>query len=154
MRNISKHITYKEATKSRTAEAKGISNEPSSEELKAMENIAENIFEPLRAALGGNPLAITSFYRGKELNKVIGGSSRSQHCKGEAMDIDADVYNKVTNKQVFEYIRANLEFDQLIWEFGNDSNPSWVHVSLKNKNNRGMVLRAARTNGKTNYTLI
>jgi len=154
MEKISKHITYKEATKSRTAQKRGIDNTPNEEQLDSMKRIAEKIFEPLREGLGGNPIAITSFFRGKTLNSVIGGSNTSQHVRGEAMDIDADVFGYSSNKEIFNYIRENLTFDQLLWEFGDDNNPAWVHVSLKENHNRGMCLKVTRNNGKTNYTLI
>ena len=127
MSKISKHITYKEATKSATALRLGIENTPNDYELQNMELIAEKVFEPLRRAVNG-PIKINSFFRCEELNKAIGGSNRSQHCQGRAIDID-DFYGYVSNSYMYYYIKDNLDFDQLIWEFGTDTNPDWVHVS-------------------------
>lgn len=127
MENISKHITFKEATFSATAQRLGIKNEPTLEHLKAMITVAEKCFEPLREWYG-KPLRINSFYRGKELNKAVKGSLTSQHCKGEAIDIDAG--SVAENKKIHDWIKANLEFTQLI----NEYNYSWVHVSFDAKN--------------------
>jgi hypothetical protein len=150
MNRISKHITYKEATRSVTALRLGIENKPSEYELQNMELIAEKVFEPLREAING-PIKINSFYRSEELNKAIGGSSRSQHCQGRAIDID-DVYGYVSNAYMYYYIKDNLDFDQLIWEFGTDTNPDWVHVSyVDGDSNRKRCLLAYKDNGKTKY---
>ena len=127
MDNISKHISYKEAIRSNTALRRGIDNVPDEGELKNMQLIAEKVFEPLRAWVGG-PIKINSFFRSVELNKAIGGSSKSQHCKGQAVDLD-DTFGRKTNAEMYNYIKENLDFDQIIWEFGDDSNPAWVHVS-------------------------
>lgn len=147
---ITTHISFAEATKSQTATRHGINNVPGSEQIGNMKHLAEQVFEPVRKHFG-KPIAITSFYRSPELNIKIGGSKTSQHCKGEAMDIDADVFGGMTNAQIFEYIKKNLTFDQLIWEFGANDNPAWVHVSLKKNGNRRQVLRALRIGGKTRY---
>jgi zinc D-Ala-D-Ala carboxypeptidase len=141
-RTISKNISYTEATKSATAIKRGIDNTPDSIALANMRYIAEKVFQPVRGRFCV-PIAITSFYRSPALNRAIGGSSTSQHCKGEAMDLDADVYGVITNRYIFNYIKDNLEFDQLIWEFGDDKEPAWVHVSLKkNGVNRKQILQA------------
>ena len=147
--NISDHITLKEATRSNTAKRLGIDNTPDEETLVTMRFTAEYIFEPLRNHFG-EQIYVSSFYRSKDLNKAIGGSKTSQHCKGEAIDID-DVYSKATNADFFNYIKDNLEFDQLIWEFGDDTNPAWVHASYCLGNNRMRVLKAIKENGKTKY---
>lgn len=148
---ISEHISYNEATKSATAVKKGIVNCPNGTELQNMQTLAEKVFEPLRAALGNKPLRITSFFRSIKLNELIGGSRTSQHCKGQAMDIDAD-NSHTTNKEVFMYIADNLDFDQLIWEFGDNLNPDWVHVSYVSEHqNRKQILKAIRQNGKVKY---
>ena len=118
---ISKHITYKEGTRSVTALRLGIENKPGEYELQNMELIAEKVFEPLRIAVNG-PIKINSFYRSEELNEKIGGSGRSQHCQGRAIDID-DIYGYATNSFMYNYIKNNLDFDQLIWEFGTNENP-------------------------------
>jgi hypothetical protein len=95
-------------------------------------------------------------YRSAELNTAIGGSRRSQHVEGRALDLDADVYGGCTNSQVFNWIKENVEFDQLIWEFGDDDNPDWVHVSyVYDGINRKRCLKACRDdNGKTYYEVI
>ena len=153
MEKISKHISYKEGTRSITALRKGINNIPNDYELANMGTIAANIFEPLRKWVGG-PIKINSFFRCKELNTAIGGSSNSQHCQGRAIDID-DTYGHKTNAEMFEYIRTNLNFDQIIWEFGTDTNPEWVHVSyVSEEQNRKRCLKASRENGKTVYSII
>ena len=150
---ISEHISKKEATFSATATRKGIDNTPGEYELQNMELIAEKVFEPLRKAVNG-PIKINSFFRSEELNKAIGGSSRSQHCQGRAMDLD-DVYGYMSNKDMYNYIKNNLDFDQIIWEFGNEENPNWVHVSYVSEDaNRRRCLQAYKENGKTKYKII
>ena len=150
---ISPHISYKEATNSTTAIRRGIDNTPNDLQLEYMELLAEKVFEPLRKWVGG-PIKVTSFFRSEELNKRIGGSNRSQHCKGQAIDID-DTFKVVANSDMYNYIKNNLDFDQLIWEFGDDENPSWLHVSyVSEEDNRRRCLRAERKNGKTTYSII
>jgi hypothetical protein len=150
---ISKHISYKEAIKSNTALRLNIDNTPDSVSLTNMTGVAHNIFEPLRLWVGG-PIKINSFYRCPKLNKAIGGSKRSQHCEGRAIDID-DTFGYKTNAEMFHYIKDNLNFDQMIWEFGNDNNPAWVHVSFDSlEGNRGRLLKAIKENGKSKYILI
>lgn len=139
---ISKHITYKEGIRSDTAIRNGIKNEPSEDQIKAMKELGKKIFEPLRAEFN-EPIRINSFFRSAALNKRIGGSGTSQHCTGEALDMDAT--NGITNKQLFDFIKDNLDFDQLIWEFGSAKNPDWVHVSyVSKKENRNRVLKAVK----------
>ena len=150
---ISEHISYKEGTNSITAIRRGIDNIPNDEQLYNMELIAEKVFEPLREWVGG-PIKINSFFRCPELNKAIGGSKTSQHCKGQAIDID-DTYKVVANNDMYNYIKNNLDFDQLIWEFGDNKNPNWLHVSYVSKDsNRKRCLRAYKSNGKTVYSEI
>ena len=148
---ISKHISEKEATKSVTALRLGIDNTPNGDAIANMKELAEKVFEPLREWVGG-PIKINSMYRSPALNEAIGGSTRSQHCKGQAMDID-DIYGHKTNKEMFEWIKENLNsFDQMIWEFGNEDNPDWVHVSYVSEDkNRNKILKAVRDDGKTKY---
>jgi zinc D-Ala-D-Ala carboxypeptidase len=149
---VSKNITYKEATHSTTAKRLGIDNTPNAEQFSNMVYVAENVFQPLREHFG-TPIYVSSFFRSEGLNSAIRGSINSTHMKGEAMDLDADVYGGVTNAQIFNYIKDNLEFDQLIWEFGTDDNPAWVHVSLSKRNNRNQILRAYKVDGKTKYEI-
>ena len=118
-----------------------------------MKVLAEKVFEPLRSWVGG-PIKINSFFRSVELNKAIGGSSRSQHCKGQAVDLD-DTFGHKTNAEMYNYIKENLDFDQLIWEFGDDSNPAWVHVSyVSEEENRNRSLLANKHKGRTKYKVI
>ena len=153
MEKISNHISYKEAIKSNTATRLGINNIPNDYQITNMVGVAVNVFEPLREYVGG-PIKINSFFRCEDLNRAIGGSSRSQHCEGRAIDLD-DTFGHKTNAEMFHYIKENLNFDQLIWEFGNDKNPDWVHVSYVSKEeNRGRVLQAEIINGKTTYKII
>ena len=150
---ISKHVSYKEGVYSNTATRRGIDNTPNDEQLNNMELIAEEVFEPLRVWVGG-PIKINSFFRSPELNTAIGGSSKSQHCKGQAMDID-DTFGKATNAEMYNFIKDNLDFDQMIWEFGNDDNPDWVHVSyVSEDDNRRRCLKAYKENNKTKYKVI
>lgn len=148
---LSNNLTLAEVTKSATAKRKGISNEPTIEHLENLKALALNIFQPLRDYFGV-PITVSSGYRSAELNSLIGGSTTSQHCKGEAIDID--VYGNLTNADVFSYLREHTNFDQLIWEFGNEKQPDWVHCSYKRLGrNRGEVLRAVRVNGKVRYEI-
>ena len=150
---ISKHISYKEATYSRTATRLGIENKPDEDQLKNMKLIAEEIFEPLRMWVGG-PIKVNSFFRSPKLNTAIGGSSKSQHCHGQAIDLD-DTFGRATNAEMFEFIREHLNFDQMIWEFGDDDNPDWVHVSyVSPQENRNRCLKAYKHQGKTKYKVI
>ena len=153
MERISKHITYKEAIRSNTALRLNINNIPNDYEISNMVGIASNVFEPLREYVGG-PIKINSMFRSEALNRAIGGSSRSQHCQGRAIDLD-DTFGHKTNAEMFNYIKNNLNFDQLIWEFGDDTNPDWVHVSfVSNDENRGRCLKAEKVNGRTSYRVI
>ena len=155
MKNISKHVTYKEGTYSNTANRLGLANDPTEEQLENMKLVAEKVFEPLREHVS-HPIKINSFFRGPQLNKAIGGSHSSQHCKGQAIDID-DSYGNSTNAYMYEWIKKNLDYDQMIWEFGTDENPDWVHVSFVNEGvNRNRCLKAYRKEGerKTHYKLI
>ena len=144
--NISEHITYKEATASNKAKQLGISNTPNEKELRAMKLLADKVFEPLRKWYG-KPIQVTSFFRSAKINKAIGGSATSQHSLGQAIDIDT----VSDNKKLFDYIKDNLTFDQLIWEYGNDNAPDWVHVSYSEIRNRKQILRATKSGGKTVY---
>ena len=150
MENISKHISYAEATNSATAQRHGISNVPGATELAAMRRVAGIVFEPLRATVG-EPVRVSSFYRNPQVNALVGGSATSQHMKGEAMDIERFDKSNYSNAELFWIIRENFLFDQLIWEFGTEEEPDWVHVSLKTSGNRQQVLQAYKQSGVTKY---
>jgi zinc D-Ala-D-Ala carboxypeptidase len=146
---ISKHISYNEGVRSATATKLKIDNNPSDDILKKMVVVAEEVFEPLRD-WAKHPINVNSFYRSPELNAAVKGSQSSSHIKGEAIDIST--LGKKTNGELFDYIKEKLEFDQLIWEFGNDENPRWIHVSYKNKkDNRKDVLKAKYRGGRVTY---
>jgi zinc D-Ala-D-Ala carboxypeptidase len=130
MEKISEHVSYKEGVKSNTATRLNIDNTPGSYELSNMGILADNLFEPLRKWVGG-PIKINSFFRSEKLNAAIGGSYKiengkkiqtSQHCQGRAIDLD-DTFGHKTNAEMFEHIKNNLSYDQIIWEFGDDTNP-------------------------------
>lgn len=152
---LSKNLSLAEATKSLTAKRLGIDNTPDDWVTENLRQVAINIFQPVRDAFR-NPIYVSSGYRSADLNTAIGGSKRSQHVEGRALDLDADVYGGCTNSQIFNYIKENLEFDQLIWEFGDESNPDWVHVSfIYDGNNRKRCLKACRDDeGKVYYEVI
>jgi len=131
--NISKHITFNEATKSPTAIRNGIKNEPNAQELSNMKLVAEKCFEPLREWYG-KPIKINSFFRCEKLNTLVKGSKTSQHVEGKAIDMDAG--SKQENKKIFEWCKANLVFDQII----NEYDYSWVHISYNASKNRNQIL--------------
>jgi hypothetical protein len=147
---ISEHLTLAELIRSDSAKRNGITNMPPPEHIANLKLLAENIFEPIRVNFRC-PILISSGYRSKELNALIGGSNTSQHSFGQAIDIDMDstLYN-VTNADIFEFVKNKLPFDQLIWEFGNPLNPDWVHISYSDRHRR-QILKATKTNGITNY---
>jgi len=151
---LSKNLSLKEAIKSNTATRLGIDNKPDQWEINNLRAVAEKVFQPVRDHFGV-PIGVSSGYRSKTLNKAIGGSKYSQHMIGEALDIDSDIYGKVTNAEIFNYIKDNLEWDQMIWEFGDDEEPNWVHVSYKeNGVNRRELRRAFKDEReKTIYTI-
>lgn len=147
---LSEHLDLSEVIRSESAKRRGISNMPTEEHIKNLKLIAEKIFEPIRANFR-QPIRISSGYRSQSLNAAIGGATRSQHSTGEALDIDMDG-TALSNKEIFNFIKERLQFDQLIHEFGTEENPDWVHVSYKaDGNQRKQVLRAIKENGKTKY---
>jgi zinc D-Ala-D-Ala carboxypeptidase len=147
---LSKNLSLAEMIISSEAKRKGINNMPSEDILSNMKKLAINIFQPIREHFN-QPIHISSGYRCVALNKAIGGASSSQHCSGEAMDIDMDG-TTISNAQVFDWIKHNLVFDQLIWEFGTDANPDWVHVSYESTGKqRKQILKGIKKNGKTSY---
>jgi zinc D-Ala-D-Ala carboxypeptidase len=152
---LSEHLDLSEVIRSESAKRNGISNMPTEQHIANLKLLADKVFEPIRAHFRC-PIYISSAYRSIELNRAVKGSLTSQHCSGEAVDLDMDgTPNGVTNKMVFDFIKNNLEFDQLIWEFGTDSNPDWVHVSYESTGKqRKQVLKAIRSNGSTQYKQI
>ena len=147
---ISEHLNLSEIIRSESAKRFGFSNMPTEEHINNLKLLADNIFEPIRGHFRC-PILISSGYRSKELNDKIGGASSSQHLKGQAIDIDMDGSDYgTTNTDIFNYIKNNLPFDQLIWEFGNEIKPDWVHVSYSSRN-RKEILKATRVNGKVKY---
>ena len=149
MRFISKYISWDEAVKSKTAEKHEIENSPNENQIQEMKKLAKNIFDPLRI-WAGHPIRVNSFFRSPELCLKLKSKATSQHTKGQAIDIDS--LGAKTNSDLFYYIKENLNFDQLIWEFGDDENPDWIHVSYVSENaNRGNVLKAIKKNKKINY---
>lgn len=147
---LSKNLSLAEVIRSETAKRKGISNMPTEAHIENFKLLAEKVFQPIREHFAV-PIHISSGYRSKALNESIKGSSTSQHCSGEAIDIDMDGTD-ITNAQIFNYIKDNLEFDQLIWEFGTDTNPDWVHVSYESTGKqRKMILKAVKKGNATTY---
>jgi hypothetical protein len=149
---LSAHLDLSEVIRSESAKRNGISNMPIALHIENFKLLAEKVFEPVRLHFEC-PIHISSGYRSAELNRCVGGSLTSQHCTGEAIDIDMDGSpSGVTNKMVFDYIKDNLVFDQIIYEFGDSKNPDWVHVSYESTGKqRKQVLKAVRVNGKTTY---
>lgn len=147
---ISKHCSYREGTHSDTAQKHGVDNTPTEEHLETMKVTAEKLFEPLREYVGA-PIRVNSFYRSEDLNALLkGGARRSQHMKGEAMDLDA--LGGRSNAEMFMIIKDQLDFDQLIWEGGNNKEPEWVHVSYTEKRkNRKQVLKMKRKGSRISY---
>ena len=146
---LSAHFDLAEFTRSESAKRHGVSNQPSPEHLANIKVLCERVLEPIRIKFG--PINISSGYRSKVLNHYIGGSLSSQHCEGRAADVDMDDMSNATNTEIFNYIKDNLEFDQLIWEFGDHNKPDWVHVSYNAGKNRKQILRALKSNGRTVY---
>ena len=146
---LSQHFDLSEFTRSESAKREGLDNTPTSEHLENIKILCEKVLEPIRLRFGS--INISSGYRGKMLNHFIGGSVNSDHCVGRAADIDMDDSGSgVTNKEIFDYIKDNLEFDQLINEF----NYAWVHVGYRQGANRKQVLKAVKEKGKTVYQVI
>ena len=143
---ISENFTLEELVKSDTAKRLGIENMPTPEQLENLIELCHKVLQPLRDEIG--PIHISSGLRVPALNKAIGGSKTSQHCAINGATADISIKD---NKKAFDYIKDNLIFDQLIWEFGNEKQPDWVHVSYHYGKNRGQILRAVKKNGKTTY---
>ena len=148
---LSKNFTLAEFTKSQTAERKGLDNNPTDEHLVRAKLLFENVVQKVRENFG--PTVINSGYRGAELNAAVGGSTKSQHCKGQAADIEVP---GIANAEVAQWIVDNCDFDQLILEFYTPGIPDsgWVHVSYVGpEENRKSILTASRVDGKTKYSV-
>lgn len=133
---LTKNFTLEEFIVSEVAVRYNIDNTPSEEECKNIKNLCVKILQPLRDYTG--PILVSSGYRSAKLNKKVKGSKTSQHVSGQAADIKTQNMRKA-----FLYIQNNLPFDQLIWEYGDDKQPSWIHVSYGPRNRR-QVLRATK----------
>lgn len=150
MMNLSKHFTLDEMLKSPTAQRLGIDNTPNAEQLENLRDLVEFVLEPLRHKFA-QPIIITSAFRCAKLNKAVGGSPTSQHVKGQAADIRTVSDKFADNKELFDIlIESDIPYDQVIFEYGNDVGPDWIHVSYR-PNGRRQVLRAVKKNGKTVY---
>lgn len=147
---LSKNFSLEELVKSDTAIRRGINNEPSQDIINNLQELVDNILQPLRDRMG--PIVISSGYRSPELNTAIGGSKTSDHCLGMAADIEV---LGVDNKMTAEVIRDCFSFTQVILEFYKDGVPDsgWVHVSYDPQDLKKQVLRADKVNGKTHYTI-
>jgi hypothetical protein len=150
---LSEHLELAEVIRSETAKRHGISNMPTEEHIANLKLLAENVFEKIRNNFRC-PIYISSGYRSKELNScTLGASTTSDHCKGMALDLDQQAHSQgITNKDVFDYIKANLKFKQLIWEGGTEQEADWIHVSYDENNLKNEVLRAVKVNGKMHYS--
>ena len=143
---ISKNLSLKEVIKSNTADRLDLNNMPTEEHLENLKEVAEKIFQPVRDHFNV-PVGVSSGYRSEALNRAVRGSKTSHHCKGMALDIDADIFGEITNKEIFEYILHNLEFTQLIWEYGTNEEPNWIHVAYDKNNLKKQVLKAVKGKG-------
>ena len=147
---ITENFSLIELTSSETATRKGIDNTPGPAEIHNLRYLLNEVMQPLRSWYG-KPINITSGYRSPKLNKAIGGSTTSDHTQGRAIDFTVP---KEDYKKVFEYIKTKLVFDQLIWEFGNDDAPNWIHVSYRVSGNRRQILKAVKSTFGTKYVAI
>ena len=146
---LSENFTLKELIKSNTATRKGIDNSPNDEVISNLKKLVLNVLQPARDKVGA--ITVSSGYRCQELNSWLGGAKNSQHIIGESSDIELLTGD---NYLLFKYIEENLEFDQLIYEYGDNSQPQWIHVSFRKGNNRKEVLRAYKENNRTKYNYI
>ena len=144
---LSKNFALSEIIHSNTAKRLGIDNEPTETHLQNMQHLVDNLIQPLRDAVG--PIRVSSGYRNPSLNRAIGGSVSSQHCKGEALDLQFWQNGKMMNELIYEWILdSGIEFDQMINEF----DFAWIHISLKKKGSRNQVLEAFKDDeGDTKY---
>ena len=150
---LSKNLSLSEVTKSNTAMRRGIDNNPTEAHIENLKYVAEKVFQPIRNHFGV-PIYISSGYRSQTLNEAIGGSPRSFHSHGMALDLDQDGRNRgVNNADVFYYIKENLPYTELIWEFGDDKNPNWVHVAIaKGREDEKNTKIAKKVDNRTTYS--
>lgn len=137
---LSRNFTLAELTDTDT----GLPNNPSQEEIRNLKLLVQKVLQPVRDKFG--VINVTSGYRSPMVNSAVGGSATSDHVHGRAADIQCE-----DMATVFKYIRKNLPFKQLIWEFGTDAQPKWIHVAYDANNNKGEVLKAIKKGGKTKY---
>jgi hypothetical protein len=147
--NLTKNFTLAEMTKSETALRHGMDNTPGEQEIAALKLLAEKVLQPVRDHFGRG-VKVNSGFRHPEVNAKVGGSKTSDHCRGQAADIEIP---GVPNAELAEWIKDNLEFRQLILEFYTPGIPDsgWVHVSYVAEDNKKQVLTATKQNGKTVY---
>ena len=134
---LSKNFTVSEITRSNTAKRKGIDNSPTDKHLKSLQLMITHLIQPIRDELG--PIRVTSGYRSPKVNRAVGGSRKSQHCKGEALDLQFWRDGKMINKEIYDFvINSDLKFDQMINEF----DFSWIHLSYNHTRNKNVILEA------------
>lgn len=148
---LSKNFALREFTESNTAIRRGINNNPTAEHIHNLAELVENILQPLRDKIGQS-IRVTSGYRSEALNEAIGGSKTSDHSHGRAADIKLVVDGVNKSELLYHTIKnMGVPFKQLIWEFGDDDTPQWVHIAFDKANNKGQCLQAYKDNGKTKY---
>lgn len=151
---LSNNFSLSEFTDSNTAERRGIDNSPTAEHIHNMVALCENVLQPLRERIGKS-IRVSSGYRSEALNDAIGGSKTSEHSKGMAADIKLIVNGENQSQILYNTILAmDIPFRQMIWEFGDDDTPNWVHISFNQSDNKRQCLRAYKDNGKTKYKVI
>ena len=148
---LSKNLWLSEVTKSNTAIRRGIDNNPTKLHIANLTYLAEKVFQPIREHFG-HPIFVSSGYRSKDLNEAIGGSQKSFHSHGMALDLDMDGKSTITNTDIFNFIKNNIDYTELIWEFGTEDKPDWVHVAIaKGREQEKKAKIAHREGGRTKY---
>ena len=141
--HLSEHFSKKEVIYSPTAEKYGIKNEPSKDQWKRIQTLIDELLEPLRIEID-SPIKVNSIFRSQKLNERIKGAGTSQHLanNGAAADIECP---ELGNKKLFDLIKDNYNFDQLIWEYGDNLEPDWIHISFVSKEkNRNQILKCVK----------
>lgn len=141
---LTSHFSLEELTASQTATRRGYDNTPTPEVIEALRRLCVNVLEPVRQLLCV-PIFVNSGYRSQQVNRVVGGTSKSQHCKGEAADLS---FKGLSVQEAFERMKASeIIFDQLI------SEGTWLHISFTNQRpNRRQCLRATFNDGRASYS--